>query len=136
MSMRPFRIALAAYAVVWLLVVGSFWFVMEVHGRFSGAGSMLYAIVSYFIALPLATLLSSAIIGRSSKLGIKRLLAPVAALILYELAQVSTVGIMRGLDGVASLHVVDPASAIVAGFIPSTIGLAVGAASVAKRRSL
>lgn len=130
MRRSPLVIAIVIFAAAWLLVVCFFWINQLGGYGFSGSGIMLYAIVSYFIALPLAALASSVIVGRARGIGGKRFAVPVAVTILYELAQLVTAGVLNGLDGA---HLVNPLAAVVFGLIPSAIGIAIGAISIAAR---
>jgi len=127
----PFAIAVAIFAATWLLVISFFWLNQLSGYGFSGSGIMLYAIVSYFIALPLASLISSIIAGRARNIGRKRFAAPAVIAIFYELAQLATTGVLHGFNGT---HLVNLLSAFVFGLIPSAIGIAMGMIRITARR--
>ncbi len=124
--------AVSIYAIVWLLGLAFYW-ISRATGTLGGGMIMGYVTLVLYVALPLASLVSSALIGRAGDLAWWRLLVPLVSAVLYWLFTVATFALSTacGLTNIASAD----AFALVFGLVFSAIGLAVGWAFEGFRKS-
>lgn len=125
MKKRLIRAAIV-YGVVWLACLALYWGFLAT-GALGGGGIMGYIILTLHIALPIAGIVSTFLIGRVTELGWRRLAAPVAIAVLYVLHTVATFSLSNAL-GFTNIAPADLA-VFMYGLIPAAIGLAVGCAA-------
>lgn len=128
MEKRLTRAAIV-YGAVWLACLALYWGSLAT-GALGGGGIMGYIILTFHIALPIAGVVATFLVGRMAELGWRRLAAPVAIAILYVLHSASTFSLSNAL-GLTNIAPADLAT-FMYGLIPAAIGLAVGCAT-AKR---
>ena len=85
---------------------------------------MGYTLLVFYIVLPIASFVSSALIGGVASLGLIRLFAPIAFAALYCLFSVATFGLSTAL-GLTNIDAAE-GIALILGFIPAAVGLAAG----------
>lgn len=85
---------------------------------------MGYTILSLYIALPIAGIVSAFLIGRMTELRWRRLAAPVAIDALHALFIAATFGLSNAL-GLTNIAAAD-LSAFAYGLAPAMVGLAIG----------
>lgn len=122
MEKRLVRPALI-YGVIWLGCLAFYWGSFAT-GALGGGGIMGYVILTLYVVLPIAGVVAAFLVGRVAELGWRRLTAPVAIAILYVLHIAATFGLSTAL-GLTNIAPADLA-ALVYGFVPAAIGLAVG----------
>ena len=103
------------YGVTWLACLVLHWGSLAT-GVLGGGGIMGYTILSLYIALPIAGIVSAFLIGRMTELRWRRLAAPVAIDALHALF------IALGLTNIAAADL----SAFAYGLAPAMVGLAIG----------
>ncbi|MGQ5425807.1 hypothetical protein ACULPM_02045 [Thermophilibacter sp. ZX-H3] len=128
MEKRLTRAAIV-YGAVWLACLALYWGSLAT-GALGGGGIMGYIILTFHLALPIAGVVATFLVGRMAQLGWRRLAAPVAIAILYVLHSASTFSLSNAL-GLTNIAPADLAT-FMYGLIPAAIGLAVGCAT-AKR---
>lgn len=128
MEKRLTRAAIV-YGAVWLACLALYWGSLAT-GALGGGGIMGYIILTFHIALPIAGVVATFLVGRMAELGWRRLAAPVAIAILYVLHSAATFSLSNAL-GLTNIAPADLAT-FMYGLIPAAIGLAVGCAT-AKR---
>ena len=128
MEKRLTRAAIV-YGAVWLACLALYWGSLAT-GALGGGGIMGYIILTFHLALPIAGVVATFLVGRMAELGWRRLAAPVAIAILYVLHSASTFSLSNAL-GLTNIAPADLAT-FMYGLIPAAIGLAVGCAT-AKR---
>lgn len=128
MEKRLTRAAIV-YGAVWLACLALYWGSLAT-GALGGGGIMGYIILTFHIALPIAGVVATFLVGRMAELGWRRLAASVAIAILYVLHSASTFSLSNAL-GLTNIAPADLAT-FMYGLIPAAIGLAVGCAT-AKR---
>ena len=121
--------AASVYGAVWLAFFALYWASLAT-GALGGGGIMGYIILTFHLALPIAGVVATFLVGRMAELGWRRLAAPVAIAILYVLHSASTFSLSNAL-GLTNIASADLAT-FMYGLIPAAIGLAVGCAT-AKR---
>ena len=121
--------AASVYGAVWLAFFALYWAALAT-GALGGGGIMGYIILTFHLALPIAGVVATFLVGRMAELGWRRLAAPVAIAILYVLHSASTFSLSNAL-GLTNIASADLAT-FMYGLIPAAIGLAVGCAT-AKR---
>lgn len=111
------------YGVTWLACLVLHWGSLAT-GVLGGGGIMGYTILSLYIALPIAGIVSAFLIGRMTELRWRRLAAPVAIDALHALFIAATFGLSNapGLTNIAAADL----SAFAYGLAPAMVGLAIG----------
>ena len=122
MEKRLVKLAII-YGVIWLACLVFYWGSLAT-GALDGGGIMGYTILTLYVVLPIAGIVAAFLVGRVAGLGWRRLTAPVAIAILYVLHIAATFGLSTAL-GLTNIAPADLA-ALVYGFVPAAIGLAVG----------
>lgn len=113
------NIQLAVYLVVWAVVVAVFWTVTKPED------AMGYALMAFYVVLPVTTLVLSVLIGRNAELGPKRFAAAAFFSVMYLLATYAT---FDAANGIETGTMPSPEwGALIPGAVVSAIGLAIGA---------
>ena len=110
------------YGVTWLACLVLYWGSLATGAL--GGGIMGYTILSLYIALPIAGIVSAFLIGRMTELRWRRLAAPVAIDALHALFIAATFGLSNAL-GLTNIAAAD-LSAFAYGLAPAMVGLAIG----------
>lgn len=130
MKKRLVRAAIV-YSVVWIACLALYWGSLAT-GELGGGGIMGYTILTLYLALPVAGIVSAFLVGRVAELGWWRLAAPVVIAVFYVLHTVATFSLSNalGLTNIAPADLV----AFMYGLVPAAIGLAVGWATSLRSR--
>lgn len=121
---KPGVLAQSVYLIIWLGCILWYWLSLIGGSTAGGAWIMGYTIFVFYLILPLASLVASAVIANSERSGRQRLIAPCVFAALYVVAELLTFGLStaQGLTNIAlpDLTVLPIAIA------PGLAGLAVG----------
>ena len=107
------------YAVAWLFCVAWFWL-----GNDGGGWIMAYTILSFFLLLPLTSLVSAFLMARRELFGIRVVLTSLLLGVLNLLAMGATFGLST-LLGVANLAAPDLAVVLLE-MVPAILGMGLG----------
>lgn len=120
---RSVTAAVAVYAAVWLGCFALYWASL-LAGALDGGAIAGYTLLVLYVFLPAAGIVSSFLVGRAGDLGWRRLVAPLAACVLYPLFIMVTFGLSTelGLVNIANADLF----AAVCGLVSSALGLAIG----------
>lgn len=126
-SRRTAHVATAiAYLAVWALLLALFWL--------TGAAddAMGFALLAFYVVLPAATIVTSALVGADASWGPTRWLVIPALGVMFMLATFLTFDLANSLEfGKANLP--DP-GALVPGVVSSAVGYGLGLLAASRRR--
>lgn len=113
------QIILGAYLVVWTLLVVLFWFVLD------PGDAMGFALLVFYLGLPVTSLVLSFLIGKDRSWGRKRWLLALFFAVMYMLQEYVTFTLANML----AVHTLRWPNweALLFGLVPSLLGLAIGA---------
>ena len=113
-------IIIGVYLIVWALLVVLFWFVLDPDD------AMGFALLAFYLGLPVTSLVLSVLIGKDSSWGRGRWLLSLFFAVMYMLQEYVTFSLANML----AFHKFNQPNweALLFGLVPSLVGLAIGAA--------
>ena len=121
-SRRSRIIIVSVYMVVWIVLIALFW----ISQLASPDGAMAFSILAFYVALPVATLVTSFLIGKDRLWGPSKWLMLIFYGVMYMLAEYVTFSLANMiLNEYASFNLPE-FGMIIAGAVMAAIGMAIG----------